>query len=119
MLKKNYYRKRDNTFYTDKTKKEIMAEIDPFNPDTFMPYLKVLNFPYFEEIWNKMIETCWPYPEQRHTIFSRYLSKMKLCSFRDFTYEHNEFIKEMTERKKKEREEYLKRIRSTQNDTNS
>jgi hypothetical protein len=118
MLKKNYYRKRDNTFYTDKTKSEIITEIDPFNPDTFMPYLKILNFPYFEEEWKRMVET-WSKPEHRHTIFGRYLAKMRLCSFRNFTYEDNEYIKEMAEIGKKKREEYLELIRGKQNDTDS
>lgn len=39
-MKKKYYRKRDNNFYLDKTKEEILSEIDYDNPETFYHILK-------------------------------------------------------------------------------
>jgi hypothetical protein len=50
-MKKKYYIKRDGTYYLDKTKEEILASIDNNNPDTFLPYLKAMDYPYIEYEW--------------------------------------------------------------------
>ena len=42
-MKKKYQGKRDNNFYLDKTKEEILSEIDYDNPKTFLPYLEILD----------------------------------------------------------------------------
>ena len=51
-MKKKYYRKRDNSFYLDKTKEEILSKIDYDNLETFLPYLEILDYPYLEYEWN-------------------------------------------------------------------
>ena len=55
-MKKKYYRKRDNNFYLDKTKEEILSEIDYDNPKTFLPYLEILDYPYLEYEWNHYLQ---------------------------------------------------------------
>ena len=54
-MKKKYYRKRDNNFYLDKTKEEILLDIDYNNPETFLLYLEKLDYPYLEYEWNGII----------------------------------------------------------------
>ena len=55
-MQKTYYRKRDNSFYTDETKVEILSKIDYDNPETFLPYLEILDYPYLEEEWLHRVE---------------------------------------------------------------
>ena len=55
-MKRKYYRKRDNNFYLDKTKEEILSEIDYDNPKTFVLYLEILDYPYLEHEWNKCLQ---------------------------------------------------------------
>ena len=69
--------------------------VDNWNPQTFMHILEEIDVPYIEDEWNKLLEK---YGQDRSkltgmTILGRYLSKMKLKQFRDYTWDDTERIK--------------------------
>ena len=82
-MDKRYYKKRDGSYYFKKTKQEISKSIDNNNPNTFLPYLKDMDYPYIEKEWNSKIRY---YGEKDSSIFGRYIATMRLCSYRKFTY---------------------------------
>ena len=87
MNKELYYTQRDGSLYTKKTKREILDSIDENNPDTFLYLLKEMNYPYFKQIWDQ-IHTLHP---NAHN-FGRYIAKMKLMSFKYYTWDDSIFI---------------------------
>lgn len=69
--------------------------VDNWNPQTFVHILEEIDVPYIEDEWNKLLEK---YGQDRSkltgmTILGRYLSKMKLKQFRDYTWDDTERIK--------------------------
>ena len=92
-MQKTYYRKRDNSFYTDETKAEILSKIDYDNPETFLPYLEILDYPYLEEEWLYRVKIG---REHNHTnIFGRYISSMRLTGFRSFSFQDSSYLNEL------------------------
>ena len=96
-MKKKYYRKRDNNFYLDKTKVEIVSEIDYDNPKTFLPYLEILDYPYLELEWNN----CFQLGRERNlnNIFGRYIALMRLKGYRSFSYQDSDYLNNLRKRK--------------------
>ena len=84
-MKKIYYKKRNNELYTELTKEEILNKIDINNPNTFLPYLKILDYPFIEDIWRSSIKY------EKNFNFSKYIARMRLAAFRNFGF--NDFIK--------------------------
>ena len=87
-MKKKYYIKRNGTYYLDKTKEEILASIDNNNPDTFIPYLEAMDYPYIEDAWQRRVERC---PNETN-IFGKYIATMRLRAYRDYTYKDSDFL---------------------------
>ena len=82
-------------------KKCISMHIDNFNPDTYMWILQECDVPYVPDEWNKLLAS---YAKDRSkltgmTILGRYLSKMKLKQYRDYRWEHTEFLQELANKK--------------------
>ena len=78
-------------------KKCITMHVDNFNPDTYLWILQECDVPYVPEEWNKLLAS---YAKDKSkltgmTILGRYLSKMKLKQFKDYRWEHNEFLQEL------------------------
>ena len=96
-MKKKYYRKRDNNFYLDKTKEEILSEIDYDNPKTFLPYLEILDYSYLEHEWNN----CLQLGRERNlnNIFDRYIALMRLKGYRGFSYQDSDYLNNLRKRK--------------------
>lgn len=94
MIKKKYYRKRNNEFYTKLTKEEILNNIDVNNPNTFLPYLKILDYPYIKEVWKSHIE----YDKDKYYIFGKYIARMRLKGYIYYGYEDSDFINKCLER---------------------
>ena len=96
-MKRKYYRKRDNNFYLDKTKEEILSEIDYDNPKTFALYLEILDYPYIEHEWNK----CLQLGRERNfnNIFDRYIALMRLKGYRGFSYQDSDYLNNLRKRK--------------------
>lgn len=96
-MQKTYYRKRDNSFYTDETKTEILSKIDYDNPSTFLPYLELLDYPYLKEEWAHKIRHG---REHNYTnIFGRYIALMRLKGFKSFSFQDSNYLNELREKK--------------------
>ena len=97
MMNKIYYRKRNNSFYTDETKIEILSKIDYDNPETFLPYLEKLVYPYLKEEWAYKVKHG---REHNYTnIFSRYIALMRLRGYRDFSFQDSSYLNELRGKK--------------------
>ena len=48
----------------------------------------ILNYPFIEKEWNHLCET---YPTQKN-LFAKYISKMKLASFKNFSYSDSDYL---------------------------
>ena len=83
-MERKYFRARDGSFYKKHTKEEIYSTINYTNPNSFLPYLKELNYPYIEEEWER---TAKHRPEY---CFGRYLAKMRLRGYRHYVYADSE-----------------------------
>lgn len=95
-MKKKYYRKRDNNFYLDKTKEEILLEIDYDNPETFLPYLEILDYPYLEYEWNYRLQ--FGREHNLNNIFGRYIALMRLKGYRGFSYQDSDRLNDLRKR---------------------
>ena len=84
-------------------KKCITRHVDNWNPKTYLWILEEINVPYIEEEWNTLLER---FGKDRTkvtvmTILGRYLSKMKLNQYKNYSWEDTEKIKaEMDARKR-------------------
>ena len=100
-----FYGSNNSTKYPDnklrQCKKCISMHIDNFNPDTYMWILQECDVPYVPEEWNKLLAS---YGKDKSkltgmTILGRYLSKMKLKQYREYRWEHTEFLQELANKK--------------------
>lgn len=118
--KKTYYCERcnhtmsDENFYTSNNlekyapdgklricKKCATAHINNWDPDTYLWILQEIDVPYVPDEWNKLL---MKYGQDRAkltgmTILGRYLSKMKLKQYKDFRWEHTEFLQQQANAK--------------------
>ena len=82
-------------------KKCITMHVDNWNPDTYLWILQECDVPYVPDEWNKLLAK---YAMDKSkvtgmTILGRYLSKMKLKQFKDYRWEHNDFLQELANKK--------------------
>ena len=89
-----YFKDRNNNDYTKYTKEEIRDMIDPFKPETFIPILKDLNYPYFESEWGDILSNSFGGTK---TVIGRYIAKMRLNGYKYFTFEDSQYHKELQE----------------------
>lgn len=82
-----YYRCRDESLYTKYTKEEVRKMVDPYNESTFLWLLEELNYPYIKSEWNRIRDYY-----DGSNIFGRYLSKMRLMSFKGFTWADTQWL---------------------------
>ena len=118
--KKTYYCERcnhtmsDENFYTSNNlekyapdgklrvcKKCATAHINNWDPDTYLWILQEIDVPYVPDEWNKLL---MKYGQDGAkltgmTILGRYLYKMKLKQYKDFRWEHTEFLQEQANAK--------------------
>lgn len=89
-MDKNYFSFKDGTF-SDKTKAEQLQGRNPFNPndytDLFIKYDIPIVYPEWFRYLRRAIENFDNWQKEIYFIFGRYLSKMKLCSFKNYTYQ--------------------------------
>ena len=98
-MKNKYFIQRDNTFYTKMTKDEIRASVDMTDPASFLPILKDMNYPYWEDLWMKILEKYGP----KSNVMGRYTCLMRLKGYQGYTWADNPFIAAY-QKKKKENE---------------
>ena len=82
-------------------KKCTSMHVDNFNADTYLWILQECDVPYVPDEWNKLLAK---YAQDRAkltgmTILGRYLSKMKLKQYKDYTWKDTEFLQEVANKK--------------------
>lgn len=92
-----YFKDRNNNEYTKYTKEEIRDKVDPFRPETFIPFLKDMNYPYFENEWGNILSKSYKSIGGTKTVIGKYISKMRLCSYKNFTFKDSQYHKELQE----------------------
>lgn len=89
-MQKHYFVLKDGSRFLQFTKEEIYEQIDNSKPETFLPFLKMMDYPYIEREWQNMVNR---YPGG--LILGRYLSMMRLKGYRSFTYADSEWLNEV------------------------
>ena len=82
-------------------KKCTSMHVDNFNADSYLWILQECDVPYVPDEWNKLLAK---YGQDRAkltgmTILGRYLSKMKLKQYKDYTWKDTEFLQEVANKK--------------------
>ena len=85
----------------DLCKKCISMHVDNWNPETYLWILQECDVPYIPDEWSKLLETYARNPEKvtGMTILGRYLSKMKLKQYKEYRWEHTEFLQQLADNK--------------------
>lgn len=85
-----------------KCKKCFTMHINNWEPSTYIPLLKIIDVPYVPAEWDVLLERYGKDPKKTSTmaIFGRYLSKMKLKQYSDYTFADTERIAEEEAKKK-------------------
>lgn len=74
-----WYRDRNGSFYLPK---EIVKQIvDENNPDTFIPLLKLGDYPYIKFCWDNLKNHY-----SNRNVFGRYLSLMRLHHWKNYRF---------------------------------
>ena len=103
---------RKNGTRADLCKKCLTMHVDNYDPETFLWILKDMDVPYVPEEWNILRDRAFAKnPNLNGTsVLGKYLSKMKLKQWRDFSWEDSEKLQALNEEKrtinKVERAEY-------------
>lgn len=105
----------DNQFYTYKSgekveicKKCLTMHVDNFNPDTFLWLLEKMDVPYIVEEWNVLRDRAYakdPMKMNGMSVFGKYISKMKLKQWKEYSWADTEKLKAIGEEKRKQKEE--------------
>ena len=93
--------KYPNNGKLDMCKKCLTMHVDNYNPDTFLWILQEVDVPYIPDEWNKIISSYVTSGRKMSgaTILGRYLAKMKLKQWKDYRWEHTDFLQEQANRK--------------------
>ena len=100
-----FYGSNNESKYPDgklrQCKKCITMHVDNFDVDSYLWILQECDVPYVPDEWNKLLAS---YGKDRAkmtgaTILGRYLSKMKLKQWRDYRWEHTEYLQEIANKK--------------------
>ena len=89
---------------TELCKKCLTMHIDNFNPDTFTWILEKMDVPYIPEEWNVLRDKAFakdPYKMNGMSVFGKYLSKMKLKQWKEFSWADTERLMAAGEERRK------------------
>lgn len=89
-MKKKYFITRNGQYYTEYTKDEIYSIVDKDNPNTFLPLLQALDYPYIRHEWENLLGY--------NHVFGKYCAKMRLRAFRAFSYKDSDWLNEVREK---------------------
>lgn len=92
MMKKKYFRCRDRSFYTGHTKEEIYALIDPYDFNTILPFLKILDYPPNKKAYEMALQVCQEQNLPPYKALQRFINVMNLRGYRAFGYENFPFL---------------------------
>lgn len=78
-----YYKCRDGSEYTKAPKEQLMQITNPYIPDSYLPHLEAMNYPYFESEWIKLREFLENKGGKEYTKYTlgKYIAKMNLKAF--------------------------------------
>lgn len=95
LKKKKYFQCRDNSFYTEFTKKEIADMIDPFDFNTIRPFLKKMDYGAWETEYNRYVDFAIHSGQNPKIAIYKFISFMRLAVPRQWGYdEWEEFIRD-------------------------
>lgn len=85
-------------------KKCITMHVDNFDPNTYLWILQECDVPYIPDEWNKLLGA---YAKDKRklsgmTILGRYLSKMKLKQYKEYTWKDTEYLQKVADKKTEE-----------------
>ena len=85
----------------DTCKKCLTMHVNNWDPSTYLWILQECDVPYVPDEWNKLLATWGKDPTKitGMTILGKYLSKMKLKQFKDYRFEHTEFLQQLADAK--------------------
>ena len=88
---------------TDMCKKCLTMHIDNFDPDTFLWLLEKMDVPYVAEEWNVLRDRAFAKNPNLNgmSVFGKYLSKMKLKQWKDYSWADTERLRVLREEKNK------------------
>lgn len=89
-MKIKYFIARNGQYYTKYSKEDIYSMINNYNPDTFIPFLEALDYPYIKQEWDKLL--------RYDRIFGKYCALMRLRAFRVFSYNDSDWLNEVREK---------------------
>ena len=96
---------------TELCKKCLTMHIDNFDPETFLWILQKMDVPYIEEEWNVLRDRAYakdPKKLNGMSVFGKYISKMKLKQWKQYSWADTEkFEAEKEERLKKKQEQNI------------
>lgn len=85
-------------------KKCLTRHVDNWDPKTYLHILEDIDVPYIEEEWTTLLDRYAKDPKKvtGMTILGRYLSKMRMKQFQNFTWDDTERLRQEAEAKKAE-----------------
>ena len=85
----------------DTCKKCLTMHVNNWDPNTYLWILQECDVPYVPDEWNKLLESYGRDPSKLTgmTILGKYLSKMKLKQFKEYRFEHTEFLQQLADAK--------------------
>ena len=87
---------------TELCKKCLTMHIDNYDPETFLWLLEKMDVPYIPGEWNALLEKAYakdPNKLNGMSVFGKYLSKMKLKQWKDFSWADTERLQAESEEK--------------------
>ena len=103
MADTNFYMYKDGS-KAELCKGCLTMHINNFEPDTFLWLLEKFDVPYIEAEWNVLRDRAFakdPYKMNGMSVFGKYLSKMKLKQWKQYTWADTERLKIEAEEKAK------------------
>ena len=103
MAETNFYTYKDGT-KCELCKACLTLHINNFEPDTFLWLLEKFDVPYIPAEWNILRDRAYakdPYKMNGMSVFGKYLSKMKLKQWKNFTWADTERLQAEAEEKAK------------------
>ena len=100
MDENQFFTYKDGT-KTEMCKKCLTMHIDNFDESTFLWLLEKMDVPYVPVEWNTLRDRIYekdPSKLTSQSVFGRYLSKMKLKQWRDYSWEDSEALQQEAER---------------------
>lgn len=101
MADTNYYTYKDGT-KAELCKTCMTMHINNWEPDTYLWLLEKFDVPYIEPEWNVLRDRAYakdPYKMNGMSVFGKYLSKMKLKQWKNFTWADSERLQLEAEEK--------------------